>query len=74
MDFIVKRKGADDHLLDIVKGRKGSRWLASLLNSGRYVICTETYLEDEDQLDVCGKTFRRYLQINRQDNAGSEKR
>lgn len=52
VDFIVKRKGADSHLLDIVKGRKQSRWLASFLNSSRYVICVETYLEDEDQLDV----------------------
>ncbi|XP_008508552.1 PWWP domain-containing DNA repair factor 3B-like [Equus przewalskii] len=52
VDFIVKRKGADHHLLDIVKGRKQSRWLASFLNSNRYVICVETYLEDEDQLDV----------------------
>lgn len=48
VDFIVKRKGANDHLLDIVKGRKQSRWLASFLNSGRYVICTETYLQDEE--------------------------
>ncbi|XP_020935542.1 PWWP domain-containing protein MUM1L1-like [Sus scrofa] len=52
VDFIVKRKGADPHLLDIVKGRKRSRWLASFLRSGRYVICVETYLEDDDQLDV----------------------
>ncbi|XP_006087846.2 PWWP domain-containing protein MUM1L1-like [Myotis lucifugus] len=52
VDFIVKRKGADHHLLDIVKGRKQSRWLTSFLNSSRYVICVETYLEDEDQLDV----------------------
>lgn len=52
VDFIVKRKGADHHLLDIVKGRKQSRWLASFFNSSRYVICVETYLEDEDQLDI----------------------
>ncbi|XP_036160985.1 PWWP domain-containing DNA repair factor 3B-like [Myotis myotis] len=52
VDFIVKRKGADHHLLDILKGRKQSRWLTSFLNSSRYVICVETYLEDEDQLDV----------------------
>ncbi|CAK6450113.1 unnamed protein product [Pipistrellus nathusii] len=52
VDFIVKKKGADHHLLDIVKGRKQSRWLVSFLNSSRYVICVETYLEDEDQLDI----------------------
>uniref|UniRef100_A0A667HWE7 PWWP domain-containing protein n=1 Tax=Lynx canadensis TaxID=61383 RepID=A0A667HWE7_LYNCA len=52
VDFIVKTKGADHHLLDIVQGRKQSRWLVSFRNSSRYVICVETYLEDEDQLDV----------------------
>lgn len=52
VDFIVKRKGADHHLLDILKGRKQSRWLTSFLNSSRYVICVETYLEDEEQLDI----------------------
>ncbi|XP_037006574.2 PWWP domain-containing DNA repair factor 3B-like [Artibeus jamaicensis] len=55
VDFIVKRKGADSHLLDIVKGRKQSRWLVSFLNSSRYVICVETYLEDDDQLDAVVK-------------------
>ena len=48
----MKRKGADPHLLDIVKGRKESRWLESFLNSQRYMIPIETYLEDDDQLDV----------------------
>ena len=33
VDFIVNRKGADPHLLDIVKGRKESKWLESFLNS-----------------------------------------
>lgn len=55
VDFIVRRKGADHHLLDIVKGRKESRWLASFLKSQKYVICVETYLEDEDQLEVVVK-------------------
>lgn len=58
VDFIVKKKGADHHLLDIVKGRKESRWLESFRKSEKYVICVETYLEDEDQLDVVVK----YLQ------------
>ncbi|KAH0509539.1 PWWP domain-containing protein MUM1 [Microtus ochrogaster] len=50
IDFIVKRKGADQHLLDIVKGRKQSRWLDDLWKSKKEVFCIETYLEDEDQL------------------------
>ncbi|KAF7474091.1 Hypothetical predicted protein [Marmota monax] len=55
VDFIVKKKGVDHHLLDIVKGRKQSRWLTSFLSENRYVFCIETYLEDEDQLDVVVK-------------------
>ncbi|XP_059013723.1 PWWP domain-containing DNA repair factor 3B-like [Mustela lutreola] len=66
VDFIVKSKGADHHLLDIVKGRKQSRWLASFLNSSRYVICIETYLEDEDQLDVVVRHLQEiYKQIDK---------
>uniref|UniRef100_A0A673UYI6 Uncharacterized protein n=1 Tax=Suricata suricatta TaxID=37032 RepID=A0A673UYI6_SURSU len=41
VDYIVKRKGSGHHLLAILQGRKH-----------KYVICVETYLEDEDQLDV----------------------
>ena len=55
MDFIVKRKGADQHLLDIVKGRKPSRWLDDLWKSKREVFCIETYLEDEDQLHLVAR-------------------
>lgn len=58
VDFIVKRKGADQHLLDIVKGRKPSRWLDELGKSKTEVLCIETYLEDEDQLHLVA----RYLQ------------
>ncbi|XP_034341734.1 putative PWWP domain-containing DNA repair factor 4 [Arvicanthis niloticus] len=58
VDFIVKRKGADQHLLDIVKGRKQSRWLDRLWKSRKEVFCIETYLEDEDQLHLVA----RYLQ------------
>ena len=66
VDFIMKRKGADPHLLDIVKGRKESRWLESFLNSQRYVVPIETYLEDDDQLDVVVSHLREiYKHINK---------
>uniref|UniRef100_A0A673UAF3 PWWP domain containing 3A, DNA repair factor n=1 Tax=Suricata suricatta TaxID=37032 RepID=A0A673UAF3_SURSU len=66
VDYIVKRKGADHHLLDIVQGRKQSKWLASFENSSKYVICVETYLEDEDQLDVVVKHLLEvYKQIDK---------
>ncbi|XP_051034232.1 PWWP domain-containing DNA repair factor 3B [Phodopus roborovskii] len=55
VDFIVKRKGADQHLLDIVKGRKPSRWLDNLWRFKREVYCIETYLEDEDQLHLVAR-------------------
>ncbi|XP_049479773.1 PWWP domain-containing DNA repair factor 3B-like [Panthera uncia] len=66
VDFIVKTKGADHHLLDIVQGRKQSRWLVSFRNSSRFVICVETYLEDEDQLDVVVRHLQEiYKQIDK---------
>ncbi|XP_068012371.1 PWWP domain-containing DNA repair factor 3A [Melanerpes formicivorus] len=52
VEFIVKSKGAEEHLLAILKSRKQSRWLKEFLNSGQYVTCVETYLEDEEQLDL----------------------
>ncbi|NXN27009.1 MUM1 protein, partial [Nycticryphes semicollaris] len=52
VEFIVKTKGADEHLLAILKSRKQSRWLKEFLNSSQYVTCVETYLEDEEQLDL----------------------
>lgn len=58
VEYIVKARGAEGHLRAILKNRKPSRWLKTFLNSGQYVTCVETYLEDEDQLDLVVK----YLQ------------
>ncbi|XP_017824228.3 PWWP domain-containing DNA repair factor 3B [Callithrix jacchus] len=58
VDFIVNEKGTEDHLLAIVNGTKGSRWLKSFLNANRFTPCIETYFEDEEQLDAVVK----YLQ------------
>ncbi|NXP44673.1 MUM1 protein, partial [Heliornis fulica] len=52
VEFIVKTKGAEEHLLAILKSRKQSQWLKKFLNSNQYVTCVETYLEDEEQLDL----------------------
>ncbi|KAM6993357.1 PWWP domain-containing DNA repair factor 3A isoform 1-T1 [Passerculus sandwichensis] len=52
VEFIVKSKGAEEHLLGILKSGKQSRWLKKFLNSSRYITCVETYLEDEEQLDL----------------------
>lgn len=52
VEFIVKTKGAEEHLLGILKSGKQSRWLKKFLNSNRYMTCVETYLEDEEQLDL----------------------
>ncbi|XP_059687747.1 PWWP domain-containing DNA repair factor 3A isoform X2 [Gavia stellata] len=52
VEFIVKTKGAEEHLLAILKSRKQSRWLKEFLKSSQYVTCVETYLEDEEQLDL----------------------
>ncbi|XP_006101854.1 PWWP domain-containing protein MUM1 [Myotis lucifugus] len=58
VEYIVKTRGAENHLRAILKNRKPSRWLQTFLNSGQYVTCVETYLEDEEQLDLVVK----YLQ------------
>ncbi|XP_021573524.1 PWWP domain-containing protein MUM1L1 [Carlito syrichta] len=65
VDFIVNAKGAENHLLGILKGTKGSRWLKSFLNANRFTPCIETYLEDEDQLDEVVKYLQEiYKQID----------
>ncbi|XP_068276678.1 PWWP domain-containing DNA repair factor 3A isoform X2 [Nyctibius grandis] len=51
VEFIVKAKGAEEHLLAILKSRKKSRWLKKFMNSSQYETCVETYLEDDEQLD-----------------------
>ncbi|XP_059774937.1 PWWP domain-containing DNA repair factor 3A [Balaenoptera ricei] len=58
VEYIVKARGAESHLRAILKNRKPSRWLKTFLSSGQYVTCVETYLEDEEQLDLVVK----YLQ------------
>ncbi|XP_028906340.1 PWWP domain-containing DNA repair factor 3A isoform X2 [Ornithorhynchus anatinus] len=52
VEYIVKNKGAEDHLLAILKHKKQSRWLKEYLNSSQYMTCIETYLEDDEQLDL----------------------
>ncbi|XP_069320329.1 PWWP domain-containing DNA repair factor 3B [Eulemur rufifrons] len=65
VDFIVNAKGTESHLLAILKGKKGSRWLKSFLNANRFMPCIETYFEDEDQLDEVVKYLQEvYKQID----------
>ncbi|XP_026334560.2 PWWP domain-containing DNA repair factor 3B [Ursus arctos] len=65
VDFIVNAKGTENHLLAILKGTKGSRWLKSFLNANRFSPCIETYFEDEDQLDEVVKYLQEvYKQID----------
>uniref|UniRef100_G1MY64 PWWP domain containing 3A, DNA repair factor n=1 Tax=Meleagris gallopavo TaxID=9103 RepID=G1MY64_MELGA len=52
VEFIVKTKGAEEHLLAILKCRKESRWMKDFLSSRQYGTCVETYLEDEEQLEL----------------------
>uniref|UniRef100_A0A8C3LN85 Uncharacterized protein n=1 Tax=Chrysolophus pictus TaxID=9089 RepID=A0A8C3LN85_CHRPC len=52
VEFIVKTKGAEEHLLAILKCRKESRWMKDFLNSRQCGKCVETYLEDEEQLEL----------------------
>uniref|UniRef100_A0A8C9FF36 PWWP domain-containing protein n=1 Tax=Pavo cristatus TaxID=9049 RepID=A0A8C9FF36_PAVCR len=52
VEFIVKTEGAEEHLLAILKCRKESRWMKDFLSSRQYGTCIETYLEDEEQLEL----------------------
>ncbi|EHB12125.1 Mutated melanoma-associated antigen 1-like protein 1 [Heterocephalus glaber] len=66
VDFIVNAKGTESHLLAILKGTKGSRWLKSFLHAKRFTPCIETYFEDEDQLDEVVKYLQEiYKQIDK---------
>ncbi|XP_060230670.1 PWWP domain-containing DNA repair factor 4-like [Meriones unguiculatus] len=75
VDFIVKRKGADQHLREIVQGRKPSRWVDNLWKSRGEVVCIETYLEDDDQLhlvarhlqEICKEADEALLSLTRGD-------
>lgn len=65
VDFIVNAKGAENHLLGILKGTKKSKWLKSFLNAKSFTPCIETYFEDEDQLDEVVKYLQEiYKQID----------
>ncbi|NXJ15431.1 MUM1 protein, partial [Odontophorus gujanensis] len=52
VEFIVKSKGAEEHLLAVLKCRKESRWMKDFLSPRQHGACIETYLEDEEQLDL----------------------
>ncbi|XP_061457257.1 PWWP domain-containing DNA repair factor 3A [Rhineura floridana] len=52
VEFIVKAKGADEHLRSILRSKKPSHWLREFFAARPYLTCTETYLEDDAQQDL----------------------
>nr|XP_033809716.1 PWWP domain-containing DNA repair factor 3A isoform X2 [Geotrypetes seraphini] len=52
VNYIMKNKKVEKHLLAIMKGKKKSRWLQDFLNSSQSLNCIETYLEDEEQCEM----------------------
>lgn len=52
VEFIVKTKGADEHLQAILTSQKPSRWLKGFLHPTPCVMLIETYLEDEGQQEL----------------------
>ncbi|XP_053145555.1 PWWP domain-containing DNA repair factor 3A isoform X2 [Hemicordylus capensis] len=60
--FIVKAKGAEEHLKAILKSKKPSRWLKQFLNAPPYVTSIETYLEDDSQQDLVFNYLREVYQ------------
>ncbi|XP_042335967.1 PWWP domain-containing DNA repair factor 3A isoform X2 [Sceloporus undulatus] len=51
VDFIIKAKGADEHLRSILKRQKPSQWLTKFLRPRQKLTYIETYLEDDSQQD-----------------------
>ncbi|XP_032992715.1 PWWP domain-containing DNA repair factor 3A [Lacerta agilis] len=52
VEFIVKSKGADDHLHSILRRKKPSHWLSNFFVPRPYLSCMEIYLEDDHQQDL----------------------
>ncbi|MEE6487582.1 hypothetical protein FKM82_014947 [Ascaphus truei] len=52
VEFIVKTNQAKSHLLDILRGKRRSHFLRDFRAHSRHVTCVETYLEDEDQVEL----------------------
>ncbi|MCJ8731909.1 hypothetical protein PDJAM_G00204640 [Pangasius djambal] len=50
VDFIVRKRGAQNRLLAVISGQEASRWLQALHNSSRLMVGS-VYLEDEKQVD-----------------------
>ncbi|XP_056372942.1 PWWP domain-containing DNA repair factor 3A isoform X2 [Hyla sarda] len=50
--FIINSKEAENHLLDIIVGKKKSQWLKKFQSSNRRMNCLETYIEDEEQIEI----------------------
>ncbi|XP_075681510.1 PWWP domain-containing DNA repair factor 3A isoform X3 [Rhinoderma darwinii] len=52
VEFIVDNKEAENHLLAILAGKKKSEWLKKFQASNRRINCLETYIEDEEQMEL----------------------
>ncbi|MCI4377767.1 hypothetical protein PGIGA_G00207070 [Pangasianodon gigas] len=50
VDFIVRKRGAQNRLLAVISGQEASRWLQALHSSSRLMV-GQVYLEDEKQVD-----------------------
>ncbi|XP_069595730.1 PWWP domain-containing DNA repair factor 3A isoform X2 [Ranitomeya imitator] len=50
--FIVNAKEAENHLIDILEGKKKSQWLKKFQSSKRHINCLDTYIEDEQQIEL----------------------
>ncbi|XP_073403323.1 PWWP domain-containing DNA repair factor 3A isoform X2 [Dendrobates tinctorius] len=50
--FIVNAKEAENHLIAILEGKKKSQWLKKFQSSKRHINCLDTYIEDEQQIEL----------------------
>ncbi|KAM9330599.1 PWWP domain-containing DNA repair factor 3A [Gastrophryne carolinensis] len=52
VECILKAQQVETHLIDILKGKRSSLWLKKFQSFSRGVDCLETYLEDEEQIEL----------------------
>ncbi|KAL8177804.1 UNVERIFIED_CONTAM: hypothetical protein K2H54_020004 [Gekko kuhli] len=59
VEFIVKAKGADEHLRAILKDEKQSLWWKKFIKASARTTSIETYLEDDDQQERVAEYLRK---------------
>lgn len=71
VDFIVKKRGAQNRLLAVISGQEASRWLQALHSSSRLVV-GQLYLEDDEQVNEVYRYLEELCESTAKANPGLE--